>query len=116
MIVFDKGVESIKTEGLLYSHKDVVRSFAIMLMANAAESNLDMLMDCPEDYTNKKDIDNVFNQINLVALDMFPDYIDDLKYRIEEFLKTAKFKAHVSRLHYDKEGKLSDVDVELIVE
>ena len=116
MIVFDKGVETVKTEALLYSHKEVVRSFAIMLMANAAESNLDMLLDCPEEYPTKKDIDSVFNQINVVALDMFPDYINDLKYNIEEFLKTAKFKAHVSRLHYDKEGNLSDVDVELVVE
>jgi Zn-dependent M32 family carboxypeptidase len=116
MIVFDKDVESVKTEGVLYSHKDSVRSLAILMMATAAEGNVDMILDCSEEYPTKKDIDEVFKHLNGVALDMFAEYIDELKHNVEEFLKNAKFKAHISRLHYDKEGKLSDVDVELDVE
>ena len=116
MIVYQDNIETVKTNGVLYSNPDVVRKLAIMMMVNAAEANTDMVCDMSEEYQTKADVEAVFQGLNEVALDMLEDHISDLRLSLEKCLREIKFTARVRRLDYDKEGKLSDVTVDLDVE
>lgn len=116
MIVFPSGHEVIKTNGALYSQKDAVRSMAIMMLVNVAEGNTDMVCDMSEEYKTKDEVEAVFQGLNEVALDMLEDHISDLRLSLEKCLSEIKFTARVRRLDYDKEGKLSDVTVDIAVE
>ncbi len=116
MIVFEDGLETVKTNGVLYSQPDTVRKMAIMLMVNAAEANTDMVCDMPEEYESKQEIENAFQALNEQALDMLEDHIADLRLSLDKFLRSAKVTARVRRLDYDKEGKLADITLDIDVE
>jgi hypothetical protein len=115
MIFHENDVETVKTNGVLYSQPDAVRKMAIMLMVNAAEANTDMVLDMQDEYKSKEDIEGVFQAINEVALDMLEDHIADLRLSLDKFLREAKVTAKVRRLDYDKEGNLADITVDLDV-
>ncbi len=116
MIVYPDNIETVKTNGVLYSQPDAIRKMAIMLMVNVAEGNTDMICDMPEEYETKDEVERAFQALNEVALDMLEDHIADLRLSLEKFLREVKFTAKVRRLDYDKEGKLSDVTVDINVE
>ena len=115
MVNFEKGVETVSTNDVLYSHPNAVRALAIMMMVNAAESNTDMICDMPEEYKNKDDVEVVFSSLNEQALDMFDEHFEDLRNRVERFLRSAKVVARVRRLDYNPEGLLSDIAIDLDV-
>ena len=115
MVNFDKGVETVNTNDVLYSRNDAIRALAVMMMVNAAESNTDMICDMPEEYVNKDDVEVVFSSLNEQALDMFDDHFEDLRNRVERFLRNAKVTARVRRLDYNVEGRLWDITVDLDV-
>lgn len=117
MILYHNAVETVKTNAVLYSNNEAVRKLAIMMMVNAAEANTDMVMDCPDQYTSKEEIEAVYLHLNELALETLEDHIHDLRLNLEKFLQTVKFRARVTRLEYAKvDGKLNDVTVELEVE
>jgi hypothetical protein len=90
---------------------------AIRLMANAAESNIDMIADCPDDYISKPEIEAAFLHLNEQALDMFEDHIHDLRINLEKFLRNAKFRARVTRIDYNENpGAMTDITVKIDVE
>jgi hypothetical protein len=115
MINYEDGIETVKTNSVLYSQPDAVRKLAIMMLVNAAEGNVDMVCDMPEEYEGKDDIEDVFAPLADQALDMLEDHIADLRRSLESFLRSAKVTAKVRRLDYTKEGKLSDITVDLDV-
>ena len=117
MILYHNTVDTVKTNGILYSNPETVRKLAIMLMVNAAEANTDMVMDMPEEYTSKEEIEAVYLHLNEQAREMLEDHIADLRLNLDKFLQSVKFRARVTRLDYAKvDGKLNDVHVELDVE
>ena len=116
MIVYKDNVETVDTNGVLYSNPNAVRKLATMLMVNAAEANTDMVCDMSEEYKTKDDVEAVFRGLNEVALDMLDDHIDDLKFSLQKFLRECKPTARVRRLDYNEQGKLSDVTVDIAVE
>ena len=117
MIAYPRNVDTVKTNEVLYSHNEAIRNLGIMLMVNAAESNADMVLDMPEEYTSKPEIEAAFLHLNEQALDMMEDHIADLRRSLEKFLLNAKFRARVTRIDYSKaNGEMSDVHVELDVE
>ena len=116
MIVFENGLETVKTNGVLYSQPEAIRKLAIMIMVNMAEGNIDMICDMQDEYQTKEDIEAVFAPLNEQALDMLEDHMADLQRNLESFLQNAKVTAKVRRLDYGKEGNLADVFVELDVE
>ena len=115
MINYEATADFVKTTGVLYSQPESIRRLAIMMMVNAAEANTDMVYDCLEEYESKQEIENAFQALNEVALDMLEDHIADLRRSLESFLRSAKVTAKVRRLDYDKEGKLSDIMLDLDV-
>lgn len=117
MILYHNTVETVKTNDILFYRPEAIRKLGIMMMVNAAEANMDMVMDCPEEYKTKEDIEKVLNSLNEQALDMLEDHINDLRSSLESFLRNAKFRARVTRVDYSKaNGEMSDVHVELDVE
>ena len=116
MIFHEDGTETVKTNGVLYSQPDAIRKLAIMLIVNAAESNTNMICDMQQEYESKQDIEGAFRALNEQALDILPDHIADLQATLERFLRSAKVTARVRRLYYTKEGKLSDITIDLDVQ
>lgn len=117
MILYHNAVETVKTNDVLFYSAEAVRKLGIMLMVNAAEANADMVMDMPEEYTSKPEIEAAFLHLNEQAIDMLEDHIADLRRSLESFLRNAKFRARVTRIDYSKaNGGMSDVHVELDVE
>jgi len=116
MIVVEHGVDTVKTDSVLYSNPEAIRKLAIRLMANAAEANTDMVCDMPEEYESKQEIENAFQALNEQALDMLEDHIADLRLSLDKFLQGAKVTARVRRLDYNKEGKLADITLDIDVE
>lgn len=109
--------ETVKTNEVLYSSDKAIRKLAIMLMVNAAEANADMVMDMPNEYTSKPEIEAAFLHLNEQAIEMLEDHLHDLRLNLETFLKNAKFRAQVTRIDYSKaDGEMSDIHVELDVE
>ena len=115
MVNFDKSVETVNTNDVLYARNDALRALAVMMMVNAAESNTDMICDVPEEYESKDDIEAVFGSLNEQALAMFDEHFDDLRRRVERFLQSAKVTARVRRLDYNVEGRLCDITLDLDV-
>lgn len=116
MIVFESGLETVKTCGVLYSNSDAIRKMAIMMMVNMAEANTDMVCDMPEEYTTKDEVEAVFQGLHESALDALEEHIHDLRVNLESALRNLKYTARVSRLDYDEAGKLVDITVNLDVE
>jgi uncharacterized membrane protein len=115
MIVYENGVDTVKTNDVLCYSTKAVRNLAIMLMVNAAEANTDMVLDMSHEYRTKDEVEAVFNNLNEIALDALADHIDDLRASLEKFLREVKFTARVRRMEYEADGSLSDVLVELEV-
>ena len=116
MIDYENGIDTVKTTGVLYSQPDAIRKMALMLLVSAAESNIDMVLDCAEEYKSKDDIEGVFAALNEQTLDMLEDHIADLRRSLESFLRNAKLNARVRRLDYNKNGELADISLDLSVE
>lgn len=116
MIVYQDNIDTVKTNGVLYSNPDAVRKMAIMMLVNVAEGNTDLVCDCADDYKTKADVEAVFQGLNEVALDMLSDHIDDLRLALEKCLREIKYTARVRRLDYDQEGNLADVTVDIDVQ
>lgn len=117
MILYHNTVETVKTNQVLFSHNEAIRKLAIMMMVNAAEANTDMVMDMPNEYSSKAEIEAAFLHLNEQAIDMLEDHIADLRLNLEKFLQNVKFRARVTRVDYSKaNGEMSDIHVELDVE
>lgn len=116
MIVYTANVDTVKTNGVLYSQPEAVRKLAIAMLVNVAEGNTDMVCDMSEEYPTKADVEAVYSGLHEVALDMLSDHIADLQASLEKALREIKYTARVRRLDYDKDGKLSDVTVDIDVE
>lgn len=116
MIVYPT-VDTVKTNEVLYYSPEAIRKLGIMLMVNAAEANTDMVMDMPDEYTSKEEIEAVYLHLNQQAREMLEDHIHDLRMNLDKFLQNVKFRARVTRLDYAKvDGTLNDVTVEIDVE
>lgn len=117
MIAYEKAVDTVRTNEILYQSPEAVRKIAVMLMVNAAECNADMVMDLPEEYPSKEEIEAVFLRLNEQALEMLDDHIDSLRGALKAQLEKIKFRARVTRLDYHREtGKLDDIHVNISVE
>ena len=116
MIVYQDNIETVKTNGVLYTDPQVVRKMAIMMLVNVAEGNTDMICDMYEEYPTKADVERVYQGLHDQAMDMLDDHINDLRSSLEKALTELKYTARVRRLDYDQEGKLADVTVDIDVE
>lgn len=117
MIVYNNAANTVKTNSVLYGNPEAVRNLAVMMLVNAAEFNMDMVMDMPHEYASKPEIEAAFLHLNELALESLDDHIDTLRGALKAELERIKFRARVTRLDYSKSnGELSDIHVEINVE
>lgn len=105
--------QNLTATRVLFYNDDTVRALAQAAMVNMAEATVEMLMDFHEDYATKADVERVFAGLHDQATDLINDVIDGLKERLLEELSTKKYVARVRAMHYDLDGELNDVDVQV---
>jgi Zn-dependent M32 family carboxypeptidase len=106
----------ISAQKVVYYNDDVIRAIAQAAMVSMAEADIDMLMDCPDEYPTKADVERVFQGLNEQATDLINDVFDDLKQRLLSELAEKRYTAQVRALHYDEHGNYDDIDVKLTFE
>jgi hypothetical protein len=116
MIVFQNGIETVKTRDALYASNEAVHKMATLMIVDMAEGNTDMVCDMQDEYATKDDIERVFQNLNEQAADVFEDHFEHFKEKMLQYLRNAQVTARVRRLEYDVDGKLNDVTVEVSVE
>jgi|694.fasta_scaffold35191_11 hypothetical protein len=116
MIVFQSGIETVKTRDALYGSDDAIRKMATLMIVDMAEGNTDMVVDMFDEYKSKDDIERVFQNLSEQAADTFEDHFEYFKEKMLQYLRNARVTARVRRLEYDVDGRLSDVTVEVDVE
>lgn len=105
--------QNLTASKVLFYSDDTVKALAQAAMVNMAEANVDMLCDCPNEYPTKADVERVFQGLHEQAADMINDMFADLKERLLAELATKKYSARVRALHYDEQGVMGDIDLQV---
>lgn len=117
MTVIYKRNENISPSEVIYANSKAVQKIAAQMIVDTIEGNIDMIMDMPEEYPTKRDIEKVLNSAKDQCLEMFDDYMDTLRESLKKKLEDTKFTVHVSRIDYSKtEDEYEDIHVEVDVE
>lgn len=116
MITCSEDIDTVRTNGVLYTSSDAIRKMAIQMIVNAADSNTEMVCDMQNEYKTKEEIAAVYSNLAQQAKEMLEDHINDIKLNLEKFLCEAVVHARVRRLDYDEQGNLSDISVDIQVE
>lgn len=103
----------VNATNLLYAHDQAVKALAQACMISLAEADVDMLLDCPNEYPTKADMERVFQGLHEQAADFINDTFDDLKERILKELAQARYTARVKALHYDQQGVVEDIGLQV---
>lgn len=94
--------------------REHARKIAKAALLSMAEGAIDMVLDMPEDYTSKEDIDRLFNEhLKQMTADYILDVMNDLKFLVQEELAELQYTAKVRAIKYDEHGAMADVDVEV---
>jgi hypothetical protein len=102
----------IRPETVLYSRKETVNAIALMAIVNMINSSMDMMIDCPNDYNSKEDIDRVLAGAGEQAIEFVHDAIDELKAAVIERLRTGKLTVRIKAMKFaEEDGELDDLDV-----
>ena len=114
MTISHTGVsQNVSATNVLYSRQDVIKALAQAAILNMAEADVDMLCDCPAEYPTKGDCERVFQGLHEQATDLVNDMFDELKEKLLEELAQKRYTARVTGLHYDKEGNMDDITVQV---
>ena len=105
--------QTLTASKVLFYGEDTIKALAQAAMVNMAEADVDMLCDCPHEYPTKADVERVFQGLNEQATDFVNDMFEDLKERLLAELATKKYTARVRAIHYDEQGVMGDIDVQL---
>jgi hypothetical protein len=98
---------------VLYAQDQAVKALAQACMISLAEADVDMLLDCPNEYPTKADMERVFQGLHEQAADFINDTFDDLKERILKELAQARYTARIKALHYDQQGVVEDIGLQV---
>ena len=105
--------QKLTATSVLYYNEDAIKALAQAAMVSLAEADVDMLCDCPNEYPTKADVERVFQGLHEQATDFVNDMFDDLKERLLKELATKKYTARVRAIHYDQQGVMHDIDVQV---
>jgi hypothetical protein len=116
MTVSYSGVsQTVRADDVLYSREPAVKALAQAAMINMAEADVEMLLDCPEEYPTREDFERVFQGLHDQAADFINDVFDELKESILKELERS-YTARIRAMHYNDNGKLADLDVKVTFE
>lgn len=103
----------VNATNLLYAHDQAVKALAQACMISLAEADVDMLLDCPNEYPTKADMERVFQGLHEQAADFINDTFDDLKERVLAELAKTRYTARIKALHYDQQGAVEDISLQV---
>jgi Zn-dependent M32 family carboxypeptidase len=103
--------QNLNATNVIYSNNAAVKGIVQAAMISMAEGNIEMLLDLPEDYKTKEDVERVFQGLHEQATDLIEDMIENLKRNLLAELQVKCYTARVKALHYDNNGELEDVTV-----
>lgn len=106
----------VNATNLLYAQDKAIKALAQAAMVSLAEADVDMLLDCPNEYPTKADMERVFTGLHDQATDFVNDVFEDLKERLLKELAQARYTARVKAVHYNDEGTVDDIDLQLTFE
>lgn len=120
-IIFKSGNETVSTSAVIYANGNAMKKMAAQMIADQVEGSIDMIMDMPEDYPTKQDIEKVLSSAKEQCIDMFDDYIDTIRGAWKAALDATNFTARVVRIDYYNEqdqnlGDYKDIHVEVRVD
>ncbi len=114
MSVTYKGVsQTVNAANVIYAQEAAIKALVQATMISMAEANVDMVCDMSNEYPTKVDVEAVFQGLHDQAADMIADCFDDLKERLLAELAQKRYTARVKALHYDDNGGLNDVTVDV---
>jgi hypothetical protein len=116
MITFKQQPVMIAVRDVVYANDNAVHAIANAMVMQMAEANVDMVIDMPEEYNTKQEIEVAFCSLNEQAVDMVKDYMADLTERVIAQLRSTKTVAKVRCMSYNANDELDDFNVELTVE
>ena len=105
--------QNLTASKVLFYSDETIRALAQAAIVNMAEADVEMLCDCPQEYPSKADVERVFTGLHEQAADMISDMFDDLKERLLAELSTKRYTARVRAMHYDDNGELNDIDLQV---
>lgn len=114
-VIYNRGNENVSASGILYANKNEIRKLVTYMIVNAVEGNLDMVLDCPEEYPDKNSIESVFDTLNDQCLDQLEDRIGQLLLEMQNQLKTLKTSVRVMRIDYKESGEVDDIHLQVDV-
>lgn len=116
MIVHEQGIDTLRTGGVLYTDPKDIRKLAMRLLIDAAECNVDMIMDYPAKYATKAEMESAFRGLTNQCLDMLDDHIDNLRQAMTQYLTNMKYHACLTHVEYHRvTGELVDVTIDITV-
>ncbi len=98
---------------VLYAQDQAIKALAQAAMISLAEADVEMLLDCPDEYPTKADMERVFQGLHEQATDFINDTFEDLKERILKELAEKRYTARVKALHYDEKGVVEDISLQV---
>jgi hypothetical protein len=105
--------QRVEATKVIYAHSETIKALAQAAMISLAEADIDMLLDCPGEYPTKADMERVFQGLHEQATDFVNDTFDDLKERILAELSQKRYTARIKALHYDTEGQVEDISLQV---
>jgi hypothetical protein len=104
--------QTIDARSMIYPTIASAKAIAQAAMVLMAEADIDMLMDCPDDYPTKAAMERVFQGLHDQAHDLIEDTFNELKERVLAEL-TANYTARITALHYNPHGEVRDIDLKI---
>ncbi len=98
---------------VLYAQDQAIKALAQAAMISLAEADIDMLLDCPNEYPTKADMERVFQGLHEQATDFINDTFEDLKERLLAELAQKRYTARIKALHYDERGAVDDISLQV---
>ncbi len=120
-IIFKSGNETVSTSAVIYANANAMKKMAAQMIADQVEGSIDMILDMPEDYPTKQDIEKVLSNTKIHCIEAFDDYIETIRGAWKAALEATNFTARVVRIDYYNEqdqnlGDYKDIHVEVRVE
>ena len=117
-VIYKSGNETVKTSDVIYANGMTMKKMAAQMIVDTIDGNIEMIMDIPEDYSTKQDIERVISSAKVQCLEMFDDYMDTLRDKLKSAIEATNFTARVVRIDYGKDPgmEFEDIHVEVRVE
>lgn len=95
--------------GVVRADAQTVNKIVASMMMSMADANIDLIIDYPDEYRTKQDIEAVFNNLRYQMLETVDDIVYTLKDALTERIQNTVFSTKVRQMHYDDKGQLSDI-------